>query len=170
MLEEVLIMKKTLRGASLALFVLLGCFLVWFGWLYASVDKLLWFHAAALPEDARRAVEPLYFALMNLIGGASIGLGLLCLFVTATSVRNGSIAAATAVFVSISIPLVMAAVTAEMLARTGAPTSWRIMGGLLFVAALAYGFHIIAYRSKISLRRRAEANLEFPEMRDAPIE
>ena len=110
-------MKKTLRGASLALFVLLGCFLVWFGWLYASVDKLLWFHAAALPEDARRAVEPLYFALMNLIGGASIGLGLLCLFVTATSVRNGSIAAATAVFVSISIRTIPIRIIASQLRR-----------------------------------------------------
>jgi len=140
-------MKKIVRGVSLVSFALLGCFLIWFGWLYASVDKMLWFHAAAVPENIRIALEPLYFALMSLIGGASLGLGILSLFVTATALRNGSTAAATVLYVTISIPLVMAATTAEKLAKTGAPTSWHLMGVLLLIATIGYVSHWISKKS-----------------------
>lgn len=139
-------MKKFLRWASLSLYSLLSFFLIWFGWLYASVDEPLWFHSAAVPETAREAIRPLYFALMNLIGGSSLGLGLLALFATLTAVRRGSIAAASMLVVALATPFVMAAVTAEELSKTGAPTSWHIMGVLLFLTMIAYLAHILARR------------------------
>ena len=46
-------------------------FLIAFGFLYANVTDLLWFHAAAVPADALEKVRPLYFALMKLIVVAS---------------------------------------------------------------------------------------------------
>ncbi len=124
------IMRKLARSASIFLFILLGGFFVWFGWTYANVKEPLWFHAAAIPETAREAVRPIYFALMSLIGGASIGLGALGLFVSTTTLRKGSVAAASALAAAYATPLVFAAMTAESLAaETGAPTSWRLMGG-----------------------------------------
>lgn len=131
-------MNSFLRWGGVALFTLLSLFLMWFGALYASVTEPLWFHAAAVPADARDAVRPLYFALMSLIGGSSFALGALGLFTTATAVRRGSLMAAVVVSLAFSIAFAMAAVTAERLAAaTGAPTSWRIMGALLAVTAIA---------------------------------
>lgn len=135
-------MKPILRWTSLALFALLGAFFIWFGWVYATVEDFLWFHAPAVPEAARNAVRPIYFALMNLIGGLSAGLGILGLWVTAALLRRGDPKTALGLAVAYAVPLLMAAVTAEELARTGAPTSWHIMGGLLAVAAFALFAHV----------------------------
>jgi hypothetical protein len=106
------------------LFTLVSLFLLAFGLLYASVSDMLWFHAAAVPEAVRPQVRPLYFALMRLIGGASIGLGLLALWVVWRPVRSGVAGSAAALSVAIIVPLVFAGVVAERLAaQTGAPTA-----------------------------------------------
>ena len=131
--------KAILNLTSTALFALLGLFLVAFGVLYASVSDMLFFHAAAVPEAARHDVKPLYLALMKLIGGACIGLGLLGLYVTFGPLRAGARGAATALALTYAIPVAMAAFVAETLAKiAGAPTSWHIMGVLLASTALAY--------------------------------
>ena len=140
-------MNRVLRGTSLVLFALPGAFLVWFGWVYATVQHLLRFHAAAVPEAARDAVRPLYLALMNLIGGASAGLGLLGLYVTVALLRQGDRRAAVALWIAYALPLVLAAVTAENLAAIGAPTSWHIMGVLLATTTLALAAHVASSRS-----------------------
>lgn len=144
-------MKPILRWTSIILFALLSAFLVWFGWLYASVEEPLWFHDAAVPDHAKEAVRPLYFALMTLVGGSSLGLGVLGLFVTLTSLRQGARGAGAVLAVAMAIPFVMAAITAEELAAaTGAPTSWHIMGVLLLVTLIAY----LAHAGARSGRRR----------------
>jgi hypothetical protein len=132
---------------SIALFALLGLFLILFGILYASVSDMLFFHAAAVPEAARHDVKPLYLALMKLIGGASIGLGLLGLYATLGPLRAGARGAATALAVTYAIPVLMAAYVAETLAKiAGAPTSWHIMGVLLAITGLALLARIAATR------------------------
>lgn len=141
-------MKTVLRWTSIILFTLLSAFLIWFGWLYASVEQPLWFHDVAVPEHAKEAVRPLYFALMNLIGGSSAALGILGLFVTLTALRQGAKAAGAALAIAFVIPVVMAAITAEELAAaTGSPTSWHIMGVLLLVTAVAFLAHVGAKRA-----------------------
>lgn len=138
-------MNTFLRWTSLVLFAALGAFLIWFGGVYATVDHLLWFHAAAVPEAARADVIPLYLALMNLIGGSSAGLGVLGLITTALFLRHGHPTAAFGVSLAYAIPFVAAAATAEELAAaTGAPTSWRIMGALLAATALALLTHVLS--------------------------
>lgn len=138
-------MRTFLRRASLALFGLLSLFLVAFGALYASVTDMLFFHAAAVPEALRADMKPLYLALMKLIGGASIGLGVLSLYVVFGPLRRGAPFAATAVAVSFSIAVLTAAYVAETLAdKTGAPTSWHIMGGLLATAFVAFVAHALS--------------------------
>ncbi len=137
--------KPVLTWTSIALFALLGLFLIAFGALYAGVNDMLFFHAAAVPEAARHDVTPLYLALMKLIGGASIGLGLLGLYVTFGPLRAGARGAAAALAVTFAIPVLMAAYVAETLATiTGAPTSWHIMGVLLAVTGLAFGAWVVA--------------------------
>ena len=132
--------SRLLRWLSIALFSLLSAFLLWFGFIYLTVSEPLWFHAAAVPETARAAVRPLYFALMNLIGGASLALGGLALIVTLTGLRKREAWAAPALAAAFATVLIVAAVTAEELAReTGAPTSWRIMGALLAIDVFALG-------------------------------
>lgn len=123
---------------GMALFVLVSVFLIWFGVTYATVDDMLWFHAAAVPEAARAQVRPLYFALMTLIGSSSISLGLLGLYVVAGPLRRGAKGAATVLVLVYALVFVMAALTAEKLASYGAPTSWHIMGVLLAVTAAGY--------------------------------
>jgi uncharacterized membrane protein YhdT len=141
--------KTVLAWLGVALFAALGLFLIAFGVLYASVNDMLFFHAAAVPEAARHDVKPLYLALMKLIGGASIGLGLLGLYVTFGPLRTGARWAAGAVAVAYAVPIVMAAYVAETLAEiTGAPTSWHIMGALLVVIGLALVAHIAAARGR----------------------
>lgn len=133
---------------SVTLFALLGLFLVAFGALYAAVQDMLFFHAAAVPEAARHEVKPLYLALMKLIGGSSIGLGALGLYVTVGPLRAGRSGAATALTVTYAIPVLMAAYVAETLAKlTGAPTSWHIMGVLLAINAAAWLAHFVAPRA-----------------------
>lgn len=99
-----------MRLLSLGLFSLLGVFLVVFGVFYASVDSMLFFHAAAVPEAARAEMLPLYLALMKLIGGASAALGLLCLYVTFGPLRNRAPFAAAALAIAIAAPVLMAPV------------------------------------------------------------
>lgn len=140
-------MAAAMRWTSLVLFTLLGVFLIWFGVTYATVDSLLWFHAAAVPEAARAGVAPLYFALMNLIGGSSAALGVLVLYVTWMPMRLGVSGAAAALVAVLAISLGMAALTAEELAEaTGSPTSWHIMGALLAVTLAAAAAHALARR------------------------
>lgn len=140
--------RRTLHWISLALFGLVTLFLIAFGALYASVTQMLWFHAATVPEAIREDVRPLYFALMKLIGGASIALGLLGAWVLVGPMRNQMPGAAAALAITYAIPLLMAAYVAETLARlTGAPTSWHIMGVLLLLVALAYAAATLVSRT-----------------------
>ncbi len=127
-------MKGLLHVIGIALFTALSVFYVAFGVFYASVEDLLFFHAAAVPDYALEAVRPIYFALMKLIGGAAAALGLLGAYVTAVPVRRGDGRAAVALSAVYALPLAMAAIVAEQLAAaTGAPTSWHIMGALMAV-------------------------------------
>lgn len=127
-------MHRKLKLASIILFMALSVFLMAFGVLYASVQDLLFFHAAAVPQRALEDVRPLYFALMTLIGGASGSLGLLGAYVTLVPIRRNSPFAATFLALANAIALIMAAATAEKLAHaTGAPTSWHIMGVLMAI-------------------------------------
>jgi len=136
---RVLTMQSKLKLASVILFMALSVFLMAFGALYASVQDLLFFHAAAVPKRALEDIRPLYFALMTLIGGASGGLGLLGAYVTLVPLRQGMPFAGTFLSLANAIAIVMAAVTAEKLAHaTGAPTSWHIMGILLGVNLCAW--------------------------------
>lgn len=131
-------MRRNLNIIGASLFLLLSLFMIAFGGLYASVNKLLWFHAAAVPQHALEAVRPLYFALMKLIGGASIALGVLGAFLTVERVRRGDRRAAAALFIVFAIPLAVAAYVAEELAAaTGSPTSWHVMGVLFAINAAA---------------------------------
>lgn len=125
-------MQSKLKRVGIILFAALALFLMAFGALYATVQNLLWFHAAAVPIRALEDVRPLYFALMTLIGGASFALGLLGGYVTLVPIRRAVPHAATFLAAANAIALAMAAVTAEKLAHaTGAPTSWHIMGILM---------------------------------------
>jgi hypothetical protein len=139
-------MKAKLRLASLILFGLVSLFLIWFGFTYATVRDMLWFHAAAVPEAIRTEVRPLYFALMTLIGGSSPALGVLGAYVIVGPLRSGAKWAASALTFVFSLAFVMAAITAEKLSATGAPTSWHIMGVLLGVTAAGYALHLVAGR------------------------
>lgn len=140
-------MKTVLRWTSIGLFTLVALFFIWFGATYASVTNMLWFHEAAVPEAAREAVRPLYFALMTLIGGASIALGALSLYVIAMPLRRGVSAAATTLVLTNGVALGMAAMTAEKLAAaTGSPTSWHIMGAVFGVSAIGLACHAAAAR------------------------
>ncbi len=122
-------MKTVFRWLGLFLLAGVGLFLIWFGLLYANVMGLLWFHAAAIPEAVMEEIRPLYFALMRLIGGASVGLGVLGLYVTFGPVRMGNRLAVLALAGANIIVFGVAGYTAEKLAAdTGAPTSWTIMG------------------------------------------
>ena len=146
-------LQQSLRLASTILFMALSVFLVAFGILYASVNNLLFFHAAAVPKRALEDVRPLYFALMTLIGGSSGALGLLGAFVTLGPARRGSTAAAAAVAATNAIAFIMAAITAEKLAAaTHAPTSWHIMGVLLVVTAVALLTHFLGRAAPVSTR------------------
>jgi hypothetical protein len=147
-------MNFLLRWTSIVLFGLVAVFLIWFGFTYASVSDMLWFHAAAVPEAAQDAVRPLYFALMNLIGGASIALGVLGLYVTALPLRRRLPGAAIALTLANAIALGTAAITAEELAdATGSPTSWHIMGAIIAVTLLALACHALS-----AVRGRSESH------------
>lgn len=136
-------MPSRLKLVSVVLFLALSLFLIAFGALYASVHDMLFFHAAAVPERARDDVRPLYFALMTLIGGASIGLGLMCAWAALVPLRRDVPLTATVIFLGVAVALVFAAITAEKLAAaTGAPTSWHIMGALMAVNLAAWGADI----------------------------
>lgn len=144
---------------GIGLFALLSIFFIAFGVLYAAVDELLWFHAAAIPDVAREAVRPLYFALMDLIGAASVGLGVLGLYVTAVPLRRGG-GTALALAGAFATPLIGAAVVAERLARlTGAPTSWHIMGGLLALTMTALGCSVWGVRNAATAGDGREARI-----------
>jgi hypothetical protein len=132
-------MHSKFRLASIILFMALSVFLMAFGTLYATVQNLLWFHAAAVPMRALEDIRALYFALMTLIGGASFGLGLLGGYVAMIPLRRGVPHAATFLAAANAIALTMAAITAEKLAAaTGSPTSWHIMGVLIAIDLVAW--------------------------------
>ena len=140
-------MQTTLQWTSIILFLAVSAFLVAFGLLYSNVNDLLWFHAAAVPADALEKVRPLYFALMKLIGGASIGLGLLGGYVILGPMRRGMPGAATLVSVAYWIAFGVAGYTAIRLNElTGAPVAWYNMAILSALTAAAYGAHALAPR------------------------
>ncbi len=140
-------MQAKLRLASVILFGLVSLFLIWFGFTYATVKDMLWFHAAAVPEAVRDEVRPLYLALMTLIGGSSAALGVLGAYVIVGPLRSGAKWAAFALALVFGLAFVMAAITAEKLSATGAPTSWHIMGVLLAVTAAGFLAHVAATHS-----------------------
>lgn len=142
-------MQARFLWLSTALFVLLGVFLIAFGLLYASVPDYLPFHRAAIPKEAQEPARALYLALMKLIGGASIALGILGLYVTLVPMRRASPGAASLVSLSYACAFVMAGYVATILAATtGAPTSWHIMGGLLAITATAFVLHTAGRRPR----------------------
>jgi hypothetical protein len=114
-------MQSKLKLASVILFMALSVFLMAFGTLYASVQDLLFFHAAAVPERALEDIRPLYFALMTLIGGASGGLGLLGAYATLVPLRRGVPFAATFLALANAIAIVMAAVAEVSGGQIGRP-------------------------------------------------
>ena len=84
---------------------------------------------------------------MTLIGGSSAALGLLGAYVVLGPLRSGAKWAASALTFVFALVFVMAAITAEKLSATGAPTSWHIMGVLLALTAAAFIAHIAARRA-----------------------
>ncbi|MBP6011693.1 MAG: hypothetical protein KBA31_05650 [Alphaproteobacteria bacterium] len=140
-------MQTYLQWTSIILFLAVSAFLVAFGLLYANVNDLLWFHAAAVPPDALEKVRPLYFALMKLVGGASIGLGMLGAYVIMGPMRQGTRGAATLVAITYWIAFGVAGYTAIRLNElTGAPVAWYNMAILSALTAAAYGAHAMAPR------------------------
>jgi hypothetical protein len=142
-------MQTALQWTSVTLFMAVSAFLVAFGFLYSNVNDLLWFHAAAVPADALEKVRPLYFALMKLVGGASIGLGLLGAYVILGPMRRGMPWAATLVSVAYWVAFGVAAFTAIRLNElTNAPVAWYNMAILSGLTALALLAHTLAPRSR----------------------
>lgn len=140
-------MRTMLQWTSVILFLAVSAFLVAFGLLYSNVTDLLSFHAAAVPPDALEKVRPIYFALMKLVGGASIGLGMLGAYVVMVPMRQGMPWAATFVSVTYWIAFGVAAFTAIRLNElTGAPVAWYNMAILSGLTALAYAAHAMAPR------------------------
>ena len=154
-------MQKILRWTSVTLFMVLCLFLLWFGYVYASVTDMLWFHGAAVPPELHQQFLPLYLALMNLIGGASFAVGLLAAYVTLVPLRRGAPWAGAALAIAFALVFVMAAITAEELAAaTDAPTSWHIMGVLLAVTAAAFAAHAGASRMQQTHGPHARSRLK----------
>ena len=118
-------MQAGLQWLSMIMFTLVSVFLVLFGLLYANVPDMLFFHAQALPEVHREAVKPLYFALMKLVGGASIGLGILGGFAVWGPMRAGVPNCGFVVSVAYIIAFAVAGFTAIRLNElTGADVAW----------------------------------------------
>lgn len=137
-------MQRIFHWTGILLFTLVSVFFIAFGILYASVTQLLSFHAAAVPAPALVLIQPLYFALMKLIGGGAIGVGVLGLYITWLPLRRGTLFAGGALTVAFAIPLVLAAMSAEYLRRSaGAPTSWHLMGILLAITACAFACSLL---------------------------
>jgi hypothetical protein len=144
-------MQATFRWISIGLFLALSAFMLWFGYVYASVTDLLWFHGAAVPAELHAQFLPLYLALMNLIGGSSFTVGLLTAYIALVPLRRGAAWAGVTLLIAFAIPFIMAAITAEELATaTGAPTSWHIMGVLLVMTLVAFIAHVAAQRPDFS--------------------
>ena len=143
-------MHSKLQWASVILFMAVSVFLIAFGLLYANVSDLLWFHAAAVPADALDKVRPLYFALMKLIGGASIGLGVLGAYVVLVPMRLGVKWAASFVAATYLIAFGVAGYTAIRLNElTGAPVAWYNMAILSALTGLAFAAHAAAPRAPL---------------------
>ena len=140
-------MRTKLQWTSVILFMVVSLFLIAFGLLYANVNDLLWFHAASVPPEALDKVRPLYFALMKLIGGASVALGILGAYVVLIPMRRGMPWAATFVAVTYWIAFGVAAFTAIRLNElTGAPVAWYNMAILSAITLVAYATHTLAPR------------------------
>ncbi len=143
-------MKSVLKNTSLALFSLVALFLIWFGVTYMRAESMLWFHAAAVPERARQDVLPLYRALMTLIGGSSVGVGVFGLYMICSPLRRGARFAGGLLLAVFAGVFLTAAITAERLhAETGAPTSWHIMGVLIAITTSAYIAHAASARRSV---------------------
>jgi len=100
-----------------------------------------------VPADALEKVRPLYFALMKLIGGASIGLGLLGAYVVLGPMRAGMKWAASFVAGTYWIAFGVAGYTAIRLNElTGAPVAWYNMAILSALTGLALLAHAYAPR------------------------
>ena len=141
-------MKTALRNVSLTLFSLVALFLVWFGVAYICAESMLFFHAAAIPEKAREDALPLYRALMNLIGGSSTGLGVVCLYLIWSPLRRGArLAGAVLLAVFVGVFAIAAKTAEDLHAETGAPTSWHIMGVLIAISIAAFLTHTASTRS-----------------------
>jgi hypothetical protein len=92
-------------------------------------------------------VRPLYFALMKLVGGASIALGVLGAYVVLGPMRRGMPGAAMLVSVTYWIAFGVAGYTAIRLNElTGAPVAWYNMAILSGLTALALLAHLLAPR------------------------
>lgn len=84
---------------------------------------------------------------MKLVGGASIGLGILGAYVVLGPMRQAVPWAATLVSLNYWIAFGMAAFTAIRLNElTGAPVAWYNMAVLSAMTALAYAAHALAPR------------------------
>lgn len=140
-------MRAILQWTSVTLFMAVSAFLVAFGLLYANATDLLWFHAAAVPPEALEKIRPLYFALMKLIGGSSVGLGILGAYVVLGPMRKGVAGAATFVSLTYWIAFGVAAFTAIRLNElTNEPVAWYNMAILSALTAVAYAAHAVAPR------------------------
>lgn len=140
-------MQASLQWTSIILYLAASVFLVAFGLLYSNVNDLLWFHAAAVPPEALEKVRPLYFALMKLIGGASIALGILGGYVVLFPMRQGIRGAGAMVAIAYWIAFGVAGYTAIRLNElTGAPVAWYNMAILSAITAIAFGTHALAPR------------------------
>lgn len=116
----------------------LGLYIVVFGLIYATRTELMPHHGAALPEDVKVQVMPLYHALMRLAGGAIVSFGLLCLFVVHRLWRNGSKGALVVASVLLFGFFAWTAITAARLElAVGVSTHWQIMGVLATISLLA---------------------------------
>ncbi len=134
--------QPLLRRIGLALYLLVTAALFAFGLLYVSVSEMLFFHAAAVPADTHAAIRPLYLALMQLIGGASMALALLGAYTIWWPMRQQVPHAQTAVTLAYLLALAVAGFTAEGLrASTGAPVAWynmAVLAGLTLLAQAAW--------------------------------
>jgi hypothetical protein len=97
--------------------------------------------------SAREAVRALFFALMNLIGGASVALGVLSLYVIALPLRRGVPGAAAILVLVNAIAFFMAAVTAESLPPRPAHQP-HIMGFVFAVTCLAFLLHVVGQQRR----------------------
>ena len=142
--------QSLLRRVGLGLYMAVTAALFAFGLLYVSVSDMLFFHAAAVPRTVHATILPLYLALMQLIGGASMAAALLGGYTLWWPMRRGVPHAQTAVTLAYLLALAVAGLTAEGLrAATGAPVAWHNMGVLAGLTLLGQAAWDIARRRSV---------------------